>query len=154
MFEEHTRALLRPQANRAEQARSGYRHVMSIRVLRRAAIAFAYATCSCAAEPKTASIGAILSRDNETGVLLVREVSEGNAAATAGLLGGDEIIMIDGVYVRDLDTTAVRAMLRGEVGTKVHVTVVRGESVLRVAVERGALRKEQPKKPRVETIAD
>jgi len=107
----------------------------------------------CAAEQK-ASIGAVLARDNESGALTVRDVSPGLASAKAGLLPGDELVMIDGRYVRDLDAQAVRASLRGELGTTVHVTVVRGDEVLRLHIERGALREAAQDKPRVETIAE
>lgn len=154
MRDEHIRALAKLQATQAPSRGSGY--CLAMPFLARCALLFTLlcVASACTKEPKTASIGAILSRDNETGVLLVREVMEGNAAAQAGLLAGDELVMIDGIYVRDLDTSAVRAMLRGEVGTKVHITAVRGQSVLRVTIERGALLEAQPPKPRIETIAE
>lgn len=125
---------------------------MSIRALRASCFALVVAS-GCAAEQK-ASIGAVLARDNETGALTVREVSPGLASARAGLLPGDELVMIDGRYVRDLDAQAVRTSLRGELGTAVHVTVVRGEEVVRLRIERGALREAVEEKPRVETIAE
>lgn len=127
---------------------------MPIHMRRASLLVLAIALAACAAEPKPASIGAILTRNNETGSLLLREVSPGLAAERAGLLPGDELLMIDGVYVRDLDTAAVRAALRGEVGTTVAVTVVRGESVLRLRIERGALRDAAQPRPRMQTIAE
>jgi len=102
------------------------------------------------------SIGAHLSRDNETGALYVRDLFPGLAGERAGLLPGDEIIMIDGYYVRELDAPRVREMLRGQVGTAVRLTVVRGGLVVRVRVTRSELREaqeEQPK-PRMETMRE
>jgi predicted metalloprotease with PDZ domain len=134
-----------------------YRVDMPINMQRAALLALTLALAACAAEQKPASIGAILTRNNETGSLVIREVSPGLAAAQAGLLPGDELMMIDGVYTRDLDTAAVRAALRGEVGTTVRVTVVRGEKVVRLRIERGALldaEQTRQRVPKVETIAE
>lgn len=98
------------------------------------------------------SIGAVLGRDNESEALHVRDVPPGLAAERAGLLPGDEILMIDGVYVRDLTSTELRDRLRGPVGSAVELTVVRGGDVRRVRVVRGALRELEGIKPREERI--
>jgi len=86
------------------------------------------------------SVGAVLAQEDGSGALYVREVPKGLAADQAGLLPGDEILMIEGRYVRDLDTSGLRALLRGEPGTRVVLTVVRGEEVRRIEVERTPLR--------------
>jgi C-terminal processing protease CtpA/Prc len=86
------------------------------------------------------SIGAVLGRDPETGAVHVRAAPEGMAASEAGLLPDDEIKMIDGVVVDGLGKERVVAMLRGEIGTTVRLTVVRGEEVLHLEIKRGALR--------------
>ena len=115
----------------------------------------ALALMGCGAE-RPGSIGAHLSRDNETGALYVRDLFPGLAGERAGLLPGDEIIMIDGNYVRELDAPRVREMLRGQVGTAVKLTVVRGGLVMRMRVARTELREaaeEQPK-PRMETVPE
>jgi len=109
---------------------------------------------ACAAEKK-GSIGAVLSRDNDTGALYVRDLSPDLDAERAGLLPGDELVKIEGRYVRDLDAKEIRALLRGDVGSSVRLTIVRGEEVRRVRVERRALldaKKEE--RPRTETIAE
>ncbi|MGK3999765.1 PDZ domain-containing protein [Sorangium sp. So ce1024] len=98
------------------------------------------------------SIGAVLGRDNESEALHVRDVPPGLAAERAGLLPGDEILMIDGVYVRDLTSTELRDRLRGPVGSAVELTIVRGGDVRRVRVVRGALRELEGIKPREERI--
>ena len=89
--------------------------------------------------PKVGSVGAVLGVDTETGTVVVRETREGLAADKAGLLPGDEILMIDGVYARELGAPAIRERLRGDVGTSVELTVVRGEEVLRVKLKREPL---------------
>ncbi|WP_437277023.1 PDZ domain-containing protein [Sorangium sp. So ce375] len=98
------------------------------------------------------SIGAVLGRDNESQALYVRDVPQGLAAERAGLIPGDEIMMIDGVYVRDLSSAAVRDRLRGAVGSAVELTVVRGGDVRRVRVVRTELRAHEGIKPREEQI--
>jgi C-terminal processing protease CtpA/Prc len=103
------------------------------------------------------SVGAVFGRDNETRALHVREVPEGTGAGKAGLAAGDEVVMIDGVYVRDLGAPEVRAKLRGELGTEVALTVVRGEHgavVRHVKVVRAPLRAARAPAPREEKIAE
>jgi C-terminal processing protease CtpA/Prc len=99
------------------------------------------------------SIGAVLGRDNETHAVYVRDVPEGLAADKAGLLPGDEIVMIDGVYARDLAPTDLRAKLRGEVGSRIELTVLRGNDVLHVRVTRTEMRVREEVKPKEERIA-
>jgi carboxyl-terminal processing protease len=100
------------------------------------------------------SVGAVLGRDNESRAVHVREVPEGLGAERAGLLAGDEIVMIDGVYVKDLGADALRARLRGEAGTTVSLTVLRGGEVRHLEVKRGPLRERRAPPPREERIAE
>ena len=86
------------------------------------------------------SVGAVFGRDNDTRALYVREVPPGLAAAGAGLLPGDQVVMIEGVYVRDLDAKSIHDKLRGDVGSTVALTILRGEEVIHVRVARGALK--------------
>lgn len=99
------------------------------------------------------SIGAMLGRDNETRALYVRDVPPGLAAAHAGLLPGDEIVMIEGVYVRDLSAKEIRNRLRGELGSTVELTVIRGREVLHVHVTRTELREHDIVRPKEEKLA-
>lgn len=94
-----------------------------------------------------ASIGAVMGRDNESRALYVREAPQGMGAEKAGLQPGDEIVMIEGRYVKDMDATAVRAKLRGDPGSAVQLTVVRGNEVLHVRVVRAALGARRPSPP-------
>jgi C-terminal processing protease CtpA/Prc len=100
------------------------------------------------------TVGAVLGVDGETGAVFVRETRDGLAADEAGLRPGDEILMIDGVYARDLGAAAVREKLRGPPGSSVELTVVRGEAILRVKVTRTPLgAPSAPPPPKEERIA-
>jgi C-terminal processing protease CtpA/Prc len=107
--------------------------------------------CACSGSTE-GSIGAVLGRDSDTGALHVRETPAGMGAQRAGLLPGDRIIMIDGTHVDNLAADRIRVLLRGDVGSKVKLTVVRGEEVLRLVVTRGELRAAQPLPPKEERI--
>lgn len=110
------------------------------------------ATLGCAGATNVGSIGAVLGVDNETGATFIREVPEGMAADTAGIQPGDELIMIDGVYTRDLGAQALRQKLRGEIGSIVRLTVVRGDRVLHLTLRREALRPAAPHPPAEERV--
>ena len=46
--------------------------------------------------------------------------------------------MIEGVYVRDLDAKTIREKLRGEAGSIVSLTILRGEEVIHLRIARRA----------------
>jgi carboxyl-terminal processing protease len=100
------------------------------------------------------SVGAVFGRDNETRALVVRETPPGAGAEKAGLLPGDQVVMIDGWYVRGMNAKDIRARLRGEVGTTVRLTVVRGDEVHHLQVRRGELAERRATPPREERIAE
>lgn len=100
-------------------------------------------------------MGAVLGRDNETRALYVREVPAGLGAEKAGLLPGDQLVMIDGFYVKDLGAEQVRQRLRGEAGSTVELTLLRGEEVRHVRVIRAPMRERRAAPPpREERIAE
>jgi C-terminal processing protease CtpA/Prc len=107
--------------------------------------------CGCGGQ-QVGSVGAVLGRDNDTHALFVREVPPGMAADRAGLLPGDEIIMIEGFYVRDLGMKEIRALLRGDVGSTVELTIVRGSLVQHVRLKRGSFRAPDQIKPKEEKV--
>jgi C-terminal processing protease CtpA/Prc len=101
------------------------------------------------------SVGAVFGRDKETRALVIREAPTGAGAEKAGLAEGDEVLMIDGFYVKDLTAKEVRAKLRGDVGSTVKLTVLRGaDDVRHVEVRRAALGEHHPAPPREERIAE
>jgi C-terminal processing protease CtpA/Prc len=112
-----------------------------------ALLAFALLAAGCG--PDKGTIGAVLAQDAR-GHLVVHEVPDGLAADKQGLQPGDEILTIDGMDVRMLDTKTVHQVLSGDVGDPVKLTVIRGEEVLRVTVKRtpAKSRKLLKKKPK------
>jgi C-terminal processing protease CtpA/Prc len=98
---------------------------------------FGLASCATASSPTVAlgSVGVILVRDETTGATFVRDVPLSDGL-DAGLLPGDELVMVDGQYARAFDSDALRTKLRGPVGTTIALTVVRGSAVVRLEVAR------------------
>lgn len=62
--------------------------------------------------------------------------TEGGGGAQAGLLAGDIVTAVDGQEVGAMDTNQIRSLVRGEEGSFVEVTVLRGEETLSFRVER------------------
>ncbi len=89
----------------------------------------------CAGERGT--IGAVLSQSQDNHLVL-REVPPELAAGRAGLQPGDELLLIDGRDVRELDDRAVHQALGGNVGDPVKLTLLRQGQVIRVTVQRTA----------------
>jgi len=99
----------------------------------------------------TGSIRAVLDRDPITGAVFIYDVPQGLAAAEAGMEPGDRLKMIDGVHVDDLDRDDLQQRLRGPTGSKVNLTVVRGDEVFHLKVERQVLERVE-KRGRYERI--
>jgi carboxyl-terminal processing protease len=66
----------------------------------------------------------------------VVDVPPGGPAARAGLLPDDVIVAIEGAPVAGLSAAEVHARLRGEVGSEVHLTVLRGDAEIALTVPR------------------
>ena len=88
---------------------------------------------ACAAQKGT--IGAMLGQRSD-GRVFVREAPPDLAADKAGVREGDEIILIDGIDVRQLDERRLHQALSGEVGDPVKLTILRNNSVVRVTLKR------------------
>jgi carboxyl-terminal processing protease len=84
-------------------------------------------------------VGAVLGKDVTSGRLYVREVPPAMGAAAAGIRDGDEVIAIDGEPVGEMSPREVHARLRGGVGTKVVLLIVRDGVTRKVEVQRGPL---------------
>src|SRR5207249_2506625 len=89
--------------------------------------AFAATTALAACEAPRGTIGAVIAQDGDTGRLFVRDVPRGLAADKAGIQRGDEILLIDGLDVRSMNSHQIHAALAGDVDASVKLTLVRGE---------------------------
>ena len=79
----------------------------------------------------------MLVRNHVSGRVSIRTVPPGTGQR-AGLAPGDEIVAIDGKPMTAFPTDEdVRKALRGDVGTKVKLTVVREGARREIEVERG-----------------
>lgn len=87
--------------------------------------------------PQRGTIGAILGQQSD-GRVFLREVPPGLAAARAELQEGDEILLIEGRDVRVMTEQDLHRALGGQVGDPVRLTLVRGDDVIRVTLERTA----------------
>lgn len=74
-------------------------------------------------------IGAMVQQNRTTGIMTITKVFEGAPALEAGMLPGDIIYMVEDEEVtgKELDLV-VKENIRGEEGTFVNITVLRGES--------------------------
>ncbi|MDF3068527.1 MAG: hypothetical protein K0R38_4128 [Polyangiaceae bacterium] len=85
--------------------------------------------------PDRGTIGAVLAQTPDQRLVL-RDVPSALAAGRAGLMPGDEVLLIDGRDVRELDDKGVRRALGGSVGDPVKLTLLREGRVIRVTVRR------------------
>lgn len=70
-------------------------------------------------------IGAYVSMDQQTGYAMISGVIEGTPAQEADLWEGDIIYEVDGISAYGMELTEVVALIKGEEGTTVHLTLVR-----------------------------
>lgn len=85
--------------------------------------------------PERGTIGALLGQSADQRLVL-REVPPDLAAGKAGLRPGDELLLIDGRDVRELDERGVHQALGGSVGDRVKLTLLREGRVIRVTLRR------------------
>lgn len=97
------------------------------------ALFLALALGACGAERGT--IGALIAQTPEQ-QLVLRDVPPKLAASRAGLRPGDELLLIDGRDVRELDERGVHQALAGNVGDPVKLTLLREGRVIRVTLRR------------------
>lgn len=72
-------------------------------------------------------IGAYVSQNRDTNVLTITKPFKDGPADKAGILPGDIIYKVENEVVTDMDIQTVVAKMKGEKGTKVQITVLRGE---------------------------
>ena len=71
---------------------------------------------------KVAGIGILVTETN--GVLTVERVIAGSPAEGAGVKAGDQITAVNGTSTAGMDFTQLAALIRGDVGTRVTITVI------------------------------
>lgn len=83
-------------------------------------------------------IGAYVGMDAQTGMAYISGVFEGTPAEEAGLRDGDVIYMVNQKSMQGLELSEIVGQIKGEEGTKVHLTIFRdGETdYLEIDVER------------------
>jgi carboxyl-terminal processing protease len=84
-------------------------------------------------------IGVTITAQEELGGMRIEAVTAGGPAEEAGLLTGDIITEVEGEKTLDLGMTGTRAKVRGEEGTFVTLTILRGEESFPVSVERRSI---------------
>ncbi|NEQ28911.1 MAG: PDZ domain-containing protein, partial [Microcoleus sp. SIO2G3] len=85
---------------------------------------------------RLSGVGITLSQDEETNELVVVSPIEGSPAAEAGIVARDVITKIDGQSTEGMDINAAVALIRGEEGTQVTLTIKRGDRELEVPLTR------------------
>ena len=84
-------------------------------------------------------IGVTITAQEELGGMRIEAVTAGGPAEEAGLLTGDIITEVEGEKTLDLGMTGTRTKVRGEEGTFVTLTILRGEESFPVSVERRSI---------------
>lgn len=85
-------------------------------------------------EGEYSGIGAVLSQDLESGVITLVQIYEDSPAAKAGLKDNDILTKVGDIEVTDMDLSEVVTYIKGEKGTDVDLTVLRGEDADEITV--------------------
>lgn len=81
-------------------------------------------------------IGAMLSQDYNTGIITVVRAFEGSPAAEAGMQTDDILYKVKGEEVTGKDLSLVVVDLKGEEGTEVELSILRGTEEIEMSIER------------------
>ncbi|MCD8361543.1 MAG: S41 family peptidase [Lachnospiraceae bacterium] len=84
-------------------------------------------------------IGATLQQDYSTGIITVVNTFSGSPAEAAGLLPDDILYMVEGEEVTGIDLNLVVVDLKGEEGTDVNISIVRGSEVIELTITRASI---------------
>ena len=79
-------------------------------------------------------IGAVMSQNTETGVITLVQIYKDSPAEKAGLKENDILYKVEGKEVTGKDLSKVVSKVKGEKGTTVELTVLRGEDAKEVTV--------------------
>ncbi|MDD7403275.1 MAG: S41 family peptidase [Butyribacter sp.] len=81
-------------------------------------------------------IGAYIATDTKTGLVSIVKPIKNSPAEKAGIKAGDLIYAVDGKEVTGEEISSVQALVKGEKGTKVVLTIVRKDEQKKVTVTR------------------
>jgi carboxyl-terminal processing protease len=81
-------------------------------------------------------IGAYLSADTQSGAITVVKPMKNSPAEKAGVKAGDIIYAVDGKEVSNMEISQVQALVKGEQGSEVKLTLLRKEKKVEVTVTR------------------
>lgn len=90
-------------------------------------------------DESSVGIGVYVELDYVKNTVKVTSVFPDSAAEEAGILPGDYIIGVDGQLAEDVGVNEMTALIAGEVGTEVSLTVKRGDDVLTIVATRREL---------------
>ncbi len=97
----------------------------------------AYQKMKESTEGEYCGIGAMVSQNVQTGIITIVRVFEGSPSEEAGLLPGDIIYKVEDEEVTGFDLDLlVSEHIRGEKGTKVNMTVLRGTEYKELTIRR------------------
>lgn len=85
-------------------------------------------------EGEYSGIGAVLSQDLESGVITLVQIYEDSPAAKAGLKDNDILTKVGDIEVTGMDLSEVGTYIKGEKGTDVDLSVLRGEDAEEITV--------------------
>ena len=88
---------------------------------------------------KYSGIGAEIQQLVETGEIKILEVYKDSPAEKAGLQKDDIIFKVNGEEIKGLTAADVSNKVKGEQGTKVDLTIKRGEEIIDVTLTRGSV---------------
>ena len=81
-------------------------------------------------------IGIQISKDSESGFLIIVSPIEGSPAFESGIQAKDKIISIDNVSTKSLDIEEAVKLIRGRIGTKVDLEILRNDSIFKKTLVR------------------
>ncbi len=79
-------------------------------------------------------IGAVLSQNRDTGLITILQVYPDSPAEKAGIQDNDILYKVSGEDVTGTDLSTVVSHIKGEAGTEVEITVLRGEDSQEITV--------------------
>ena len=84
-------------------------------------------------------IGAMFSQNMVTGIITVSKVYEGCPAYEAGILPEDILYKVAGEEITGMDLTNIVTKIKGEEGTEVTISMLRGEEVIDFTMKRSKI---------------